>query len=77
MAQTQSLLVIPYFFWPSGAGNQRSRRGLLATILYRSLIAYPELIPAVFPEEWVIKYLETQDPAIVEILTLEVTQLLG
>ena len=44
-----------FYFWNSGATEQRSQSGLLRTMLCQILEQHPGLIPAVFPDEWNMK----------------------
>ncbi|KAJ0422231.1 hypothetical protein BJY00DRAFT_311293 [Aspergillus carlsbadensis] len=41
-----------YFIWSPGEHMQRSREGLLRTILFQVLRSYPDLVPSVCPERW-------------------------
>jgi hypothetical protein len=43
------LLVLSFFFWRSGTDVQRSYRGLLRSLLYQALKAFPNLTEVVFP----------------------------
>lgn len=41
-----------FFFWNSGTSEQKSQHGLLRTLLFDILNAYPDLIPIVLPSMW-------------------------
>lgn len=46
------LLVIECFFWYAGSRLQKSIEGLLRSMLYHILDAYPGLVPVLFPARW-------------------------
>jgi hypothetical protein len=45
-----------FFFWNGGTIEQRSQVGLLRSLLYDTLVVYPELIPIVMPSTWARSY---------------------
>ena len=47
-----------FFFWNSGATEQRSHKGLLRSLLYQLLDQQRKLIPTLFPGLWEKVYLE-------------------
>ncbi|CAI6337945.1 unnamed protein product [Periconia digitata] len=47
-----SLLQLNFFFWHLGSSLQKNVNGLLRSLLHRTLTAYPDLIPAVFPKQY-------------------------
>jgi hypothetical protein len=51
-AQDSNFQLSSYFFWNSGTPEQRSRTGLLRSILYDVLQKHTDIIPAVFPNDW-------------------------
>jgi hypothetical protein len=53
-ARDLPLLLAGFFFWNPGAGMQKSREGLLRTLLYQCLMARKDLIPAVAPRRWAL-----------------------
>ncbi|GAB1316347.1 hypothetical protein MFIFM68171_06557 [Madurella fahalii] len=48
------LLLAGFFFWNPGTGMQKSREGLLRTLLYECLMARRDLIPTVAPRRWAL-----------------------
>ncbi|PSN68044.1 hypothetical protein BS50DRAFT_633683 [Corynespora cassiicola Philippines] len=48
----KNLVVTSFFFWNLGTPLQKSREGLLRSLLWTILSEYPELIPVVFPHEY-------------------------
>jgi hypothetical protein len=48
----KKLLFAPFYFWNSGTEMQKSREGLLRTLLYEILRSEPILIPKLFPDHW-------------------------
>ena len=48
----KALLVASFFFWNAGTSMQKSRQGLLRTLLSNILTQAPELIAVVCPERW-------------------------
>ncbi|VUC28213.1 unnamed protein product [Clonostachys rosea] len=62
------LLLGHFYFWEAGHNNlQKSREGLLRTLLYQCLESRPDLTPIVVPRRWavyqVLRGLETPAPA--------------
>ena len=52
-AGERDLMVVPFYFWASdNAELQKSRGGLLRTLLHLILCAKPWLVPIAFPLEW-------------------------
>lgn len=51
-----------FFFWNSGTKDQRSKSGLLRSLLYEVLTKYPELIPVVLPGVWATQYSQALNP---------------
>jgi hypothetical protein len=51
-----------FFFWNGGTIEQRSQIGLLRSLLYDTLLLYPELIPIVMPSTWARSYSQAVDP---------------
>ncbi|KAE9379481.1 hypothetical protein N431DRAFT_451335 [Stipitochalara longipes BDJ] len=51
-APPESLNTPAFFFWNSGAPEQKSQVGLLRSIIYDVLQKHTELFPVVFSEEW-------------------------
>ncbi|CAJ2502672.1 Uu.00g100660.m01.CDS01 [Anthostomella pinea] len=49
-ARGHELVVAPFFFWNPGSGLQKSREGLLRTLLYEILREHKDLIPQVFEQ---------------------------
>lgn len=47
-------LQVSFFFWKPGSQMEKSREGLLRTILHQCLEARQELIPAVAPRRWAL-----------------------
>jgi len=41
-----------FYFWNPGQRMQKTLEGLLQTLLYHILQAYPDLVPALFPGRW-------------------------
>jgi len=48
------LLLAGFFFWNPGTGMQKSREGLLRTLLYQCLLARRDLVPLVAPRRWAL-----------------------
>jgi hypothetical protein len=48
------LLLAGFFFWNPGTGMQKSREGLLRTLLYQCLLARRNLVPLVAPRRWAL-----------------------
>ncbi|CAH0050899.1 unnamed protein product [Clonostachys solani] len=62
------LLLGHFYFWEAGHNNlQKTREGLLRTLLYQCLESMPDLTPIVLPRRWavyqVLRGLETPAPA--------------
>lgn len=55
------LIITTYFFWKAGHPLQKTRAGLLQTLLYDLLRQLPGLVPKVFPERWERFYLVGDD----------------
>jgi len=53
-ARDLPLLRAGFFFWNPGTGMQKSREGLLRTLLYQCLMERKDLIPAVTPRRWAL-----------------------
>lgn len=51
-AQGCHLEIAGFFFWNSGTPEQRSQTGLLRSLLYQLLRKNPDLVKAVFPDQW-------------------------
>ena len=52
-ANGKTLVVAPFYFWASDASQmQKSRAGLLRTLLHHILAARTDLIPTVLPSRW-------------------------
>lgn len=45
-------IIVAHYFWSSGSSIQKSREGLLRSLLYDIFRQCPELIPIVCPERW-------------------------
>jgi hypothetical protein len=46
-------LAIPrFYFWITGTEMQRSQRGLLQQLLFEILLAFPDFIPIICPNQW-------------------------
>ncbi|KAH6716669.1 hypothetical protein BKA61DRAFT_732939 [Leptodontidium sp. MPI-SDFR-AT-0119] len=50
------LIVASFFFWNSGALEQRSQMGMLRWLLFQVLEQEPELLPIVLPSLWIMQY---------------------
>lgn len=50
------LVTASFFFWNSGTVEQRSKIGLLRSLLFEVLSKYPQLIPIVLPGLWATQY---------------------
>lgn len=62
-AGTQRLLIASFYFWAVGSPMQRSKEGMLRTLLYELLKqAEPEVIARVAPESWEALCLFDEDP---------------
>lgn len=46
------LIVATYFFWRAGHPMQKTRNGLIQTLLYDTMRQLPTFIPKVFPDRW-------------------------
>ncbi|KUJ19524.1 uncharacterized protein LY89DRAFT_642613, partial [Mollisia scopiformis] len=55
-AGTSELCTAGFFFWNSGLSLQCSQNGLFRSLLYEILCKYQELIPAVLPAQWGVRY---------------------
>lgn len=51
-AKSKKLVVATFFFWRAGEENQKSLGGLRRSILFDTLGQRPDLIPALFPQQW-------------------------
>ncbi|KAK2604950.1 hypothetical protein N8I77_007840 [Diaporthe amygdali] len=51
-AADKQVAIAGFYFWVSGSEDQRSRVGLLRSLLHQLLSLYPESIPAAFPRLW-------------------------
>lgn len=51
-AGDKQVAIAGFYFWVSGSEDQRSRVGLLRSLLHQLLSLYPESIPAAFPRLW-------------------------
>lgn len=51
-AGDRQVAIAGFYFWVSGSEDQRSRVGLLRSLLHQLLSLYPESIPATFPRLW-------------------------
>lgn len=51
-ARGRQLVVASHFFWIAGQPMQKSRAGLIRTLLFQVLRQRPNLIPTVFPSWW-------------------------
>ena len=51
-AGDRQVAIAGFYFWVSGSEDQRSRVGLLRSLLHQLLSLYPESIPAAFPRLW-------------------------
>ncbi|KAL2287693.1 hypothetical protein FJTKL_05059 [Diaporthe vaccinii] len=51
-AGERQVAIAGFYFWVSGSEDQRSRVGLLRSLLHQLLSLYPESIPAAFPSLW-------------------------
>lgn len=62
-AGTQPLLIASFYFWAVGSPMQRSKEGLLRTLLHELLKqAEPEVIAGIAPESWEALCLFDEDP---------------
>lgn len=62
-AGNQPLLIASFYFWAVGSPMQRSREGMLRTLLHELLKqAESEMIASVMPESWEALYLFDEDP---------------
>lgn len=48
----KQVAIAGFYFWVSGSEDQRSRVGLLRSLLHQLLSLYPESIPVAFPSLW-------------------------
>ncbi|KAJ3570481.1 hypothetical protein NPX13_g5713 [Xylaria arbuscula] len=46
------LITLGFYFWNPGTPMQKSLQGLLQTLLYQVMKAYPLLIPVITPDRW-------------------------
>jgi hypothetical protein len=53
-AGDRPLCILDYYFWNAGSELQRSREGLLRTMLFQALSLHPDLIPTVVFARWTI-----------------------
>lgn len=51
-AGNKQVAIAGFYFWVSGSEDQRSRVGLLRSLLHQLLSLYPESIPDAFPRLW-------------------------
>lgn len=51
-AGDKQVAVAGFYFWVSGSEDQRSRVGLLRSLLHQLLSLYPDSIPEAFPRLW-------------------------
>ena len=51
-AKSKKLVVAKFFFWRAGEENQKSLTGLRRSLLFDTLKQRPDLISAIFPEQW-------------------------
>lgn len=51
-AGDKQVAIAGFYFWVSGSEDQRSRVGLLRSLLHQLLSLYPESIPVAFPRLW-------------------------
>lgn len=51
-AGDKQVAIAGFYFWVSGSEDQRSRVGLLRSLLHQLLSLYPESIPDAFPRLW-------------------------
>lgn len=51
-AGEKQVAIAGFYFWVSGSEDQRSRVGLLRSLLHQLLSLYPESIAAAFPRLW-------------------------
>jgi len=68
------LLLAGFFFWNPGSGMQKSREGLLRTLLYQCLMARKDLIPTVMPRRWALYNLLGSDVTAPEWTWRELTE---
>ncbi|PMD15069.1 hypothetical protein NA56DRAFT_734260 [Hyaloscypha hepaticicola] len=61
-ASPHTLVTAAFYFWNSGSKMQMSKQGLLQTLLFKTLRQQPSLIPKVFPEQWEVFSLFSDDP---------------
>ncbi|KAF8859935.1 hypothetical protein BDZ45DRAFT_741784 [Acephala macrosclerotiorum] len=61
-ASDTRLITAAFFFWNSGTVEQRSKSGLLRSLLFEVLSKYPELIPIVLPGLWATQYSKAINP---------------
>lgn len=54
--RSSPLRTATFFFWNSGTGEQQSQSGMLRSLLFQILEQEPDLIPIVFPGQWVNQY---------------------
>ncbi len=63
----EKLVTADFYFWNIGNRLQKSQLGLLRSLIYQVLEQVPELISALFPRQWAIKYASRsleQDPPV-------------
>ncbi|KAI1325757.1 hypothetical protein F5Y16DRAFT_422566 [Xylariaceae sp. FL0255] len=51
-AKDEQLITASFYFWSAGTPMQRSRQGLLQTVLVQIMRACPLLIPIIAPDRW-------------------------
>lgn len=51
-AGEKQVAIAGFYFWVSGSEDQRSRVGLLRSLLHQLLSLYPDSIPEAFPRLW-------------------------
>lgn len=62
-AGNQPLLIASFYFWAVGSPMQRSKEGMLRTLLHELVKqAEPEMIATMAPESWEALYLFDEDP---------------
>ena len=50
------LAIATFFFWNSGAKEQKSQTGLLRALLFQIFTQHMELVPECLPEDWAMTY---------------------
>jgi len=53
-ADGRPLIILSFYFWLAGGELQRSREGLLRTLLFQALSQQPDLVPRMFPQRWAL-----------------------